>query len=212
MGLFRFTPLLLFLFLIESCNYRSEENTKYFCDKLDLNCKVEKNLLIFHTSKGIFEVQLFDKSNPVTVSNFILNVKNNLYSNQYFYKVINYPDNKIIHGGINANSFFEEINNQSSLLKKSIPLEINLKNEKIIYKNQILDPKNKKNLKNKFQKGSIAMVNMDKNNSSATEFFFLFNESPEFDGRYSIFGKVIKGIEILRNIDKNDFIKNIEIY
>ena len=55
------------------------------------------------------------------------------------------------------------------------------------------------------------MVNIDKNNSSSTEFFFLFNKSPAFDGRYSIFGKVIKGIEILGKIDKNDFIKNIEI-
>ena len=212
MGLFRFTPLLLLLVLIKSCNYRSEENTKYFCDKLNLNCKVEKNLLIFHTSKGIFEVQLFDKSNPVTVSNFILNVKSNLYSNQYFYKVIKYPDNKIIQSGINANIFFEDINKKNSLLESSIPLEINLNNEKIIYRKQILDPKNKKKLKNKFQKGSIAMVNIDKNYSSSTEFFFLLNKSPEFDGRYSIFGKVIKGIEILKNIDKNDFIKKVEIY
>ena len=135
-----------------------------------------------------------------------------MYSNQYFYKVIKYPDNKIIQSGINANIFFEDINKKNSLLESSIPLEINLNNEKIIYRKQILDPKNKKKLKNKFQKGSIAMVNIDKNYSSSTEFFFLLNKSPEFDGRYSIFGKVIKGIEILRNIDKNDFIKNIEIY
>ena len=135
-----------------------------------------------------------------------------MYSNKYFYKVINYPDNKIIHSGINANIFFGDVNKNSEVLESSIPLELNLKNEKIMYRRQILDPKNKKNLKNKFQKGSIAMVNIDKNNSSSTEFFFLLNESPELDGRYSIFGKVIKGIEILENIDKNDFIKNIEIY
>jgi len=33
---------------------------------------------------------------------------------------------------------------------------------------------------------------------------------PEFDGRYSIFGRVISGSENLDKIDKNDLIKKIE--
>ncbi len=56
------------------------------------------------------------------------------------------------------------------------------------------------------------MVKVNKNRSSSTEFFFSLNNLPEFDGRYSIFGRVISGLEILDNIDKNDLIKKIEFY
>ena len=54
------------------------------------------------------------------------------------------------------------------------------------------------------------MVKVNQKRSSSTEFFFSLNKLPEFDGRYSIFGKVISGSEILSIIDKNDFIKKIE--
>ena len=55
------------------------------------------------------------------------------------------------------------------------------------------------------------MVKINENRSSSTEFFFILNNSPELDGRYSIFGKVISGLAILDNIDKKDYIKKIEI-
>ena len=56
------------------------------------------------------------------------------------------------------------------------------------------------------------MVKINKGRSSSTEFFFSTNKLPEFDGRYSIFGRVVSGSEILNNIDKNDLIKKIEFY
>ena len=35
-------------------------------------------IIVFKTSKGDFEVELFGKDNPVTVSNFLENIKNNI--------------------------------------------------------------------------------------------------------------------------------------
>ena len=55
------------------------------------------------------------------------------------------------------------------------------------------------------------MVKSGERNSSSTEFFFVTNKFPESDGRYSIFGKVVKGIEILQEIDKEDLIYEIVI-
>ena len=55
------------------------------------------------------------------------------------------------------------------------------------------------------------MVKIGERNSSSTEFFFVTNKFPELDGRYSIFGKVIKGIEVLEKIDKKDLIYEIKI-
>ena len=55
------------------------------------------------------------------------------------------------------------------------------------------------------------MVKSGKNKSSSTEFFFVTNKIPELDGRYSIFGKIIKGIDLLKKINKEDYIKAVEI-
>jgi len=66
-------------------------------------------------------------------------------------------------------------------------------------------------LVNTFESGSIAMVKLGKNKSSSTEFFFVTNRIPELDGRYSIFGKIIKGLEVLEKIDQEDYIKEVKI-
>ena len=54
------------------------------------------------------------------------------------------------------------------------------------------------------------MVKSGKNNSS-TEFFFVTNKIPELDGRYSVFGKIIKGLDVLDKINKEDYIKEVKI-
>ena len=55
------------------------------------------------------------------------------------------------------------------------------------------------------------MVKSGKNNSSSTEFFFVTNNIPELDGRYSVFGKIIKGLDTLEKIENGDFIKEVKI-
>ena len=81
-----------------------------------------------------------------------------------------------------------------------------------IYNYKIKNPSDTDNLVNAFESGSIAMVKRGKNNSSSTEFFFVTNKIPALDGRYSIFGKIIKGLDVLNNIDKEDYIKKVQIY
>ena len=47
-------------------------------------------------------------------------------------------------------------------------------------------------------------------NSSSTEFFFVTNKISELDGRYSIFGRIIRGLEVLNKIEKKDLIYRIK--
>ena len=95
----------------------------------------------------------------------------------------------------------------------SIPLEIKFKEEiKPRYNYQIKNPNETRNLVNTFESGSIAMVKSGNNKSSSTEFFFVTNKIPELDGRYSIFGKIIKGLDVLEKINKEDYIKAVQIF
>ena len=151
---------------------------------------------------------------PVTVTNFVENIKSDIYKNQKFYKIINYPQVNLIYAGINPGSnFFSDKKDQIlDKIPPKIPLEITLKKKsEPKYKYNITDPSEIETIKNTFEGGSIAMVKSGKTNSSSTEFFFVTNKFPELDGRYAIFGKIVKGFEILEEIDKNDIIYEIKI-
>ena len=196
-----------------ACSFKNQIDANYYCKKLKLNCIQGNKVILFRTSKGDFEIKLFGKDSPVTVSNFLDNLENKIYVNQKFYEIINYPQIKFIHGGVNPeNEFYIEKNQTLNKMSPSIPLEIKLKGEiKPRYNYQLKNPSQTGNLVNTFERGSIAMVKTSKNSSSSTEFFFVTNKIPEMDGRYSIFGKIIKGLEVLKSINNEDFIKEVEI-
>jgi len=151
---------------------------------------------------------LFGSSNPLTVSNFKKNISNDIYRNSKFYKLIEYSNTKIIRGGISHENEGYILNNK---IIKTIPLEIQLTTkQEPIYNKEIGDPLEFKFLKNTLQKGSISMVKISKTKSSSTEFFISTQKSAVLEGRYSVFGKIINGFEILENLGNNDYLLQIE--
>ncbi len=199
--------------MVQACSYKNKIDSNYYCQKLNFSCIQSNKIVKFKTSKGDFEVKLFGKDSPVTVSNFLENIENNIYVNQKFYKIINYPQISFIHGGVNPeNESYVERKQNLNKTSPLIPLEIKFKEEiKPRYNYQIKNPSETENLVNTFESGSIAMVKSGKNNSSSTEFFFVTSKIPELDGRYSIFGKIFKGLDVLEKINKEDYIKVVQI-
>ena len=198
---------------MQACGFKNEVNSNYYCQKFKLTCTNINKIVYFKTSKGDFEVKLFGKDNPLTVSNFLENIENNIYADKKFYKIINYPQIRFIHGGVNSeDTLYQKRYQTLNKRSLSIPLEIKFKEEiNPRYKYQIKNPNEIENLVNIFESGSIGMVKISKNNSSSTEFFFVTNKIPELDGRYSIFGKIIKGLDVLKKINIEDYIKEVQI-
>ena len=198
---------------MQACSYKNEIDSNYYCQKLKFSCIQSNKVIHFKTTKGDFEIKLFAKDNPVTVSNFMENIDNKIYVNQKFYKIINFNQISFIHGGVNPENkmYFEQKQNLNKT-SSSIPLEIKFKDEiKPRYNYQIKKSNETENLVNTFESGSIAMVKNGKSMSSSTEFFFVTDKIPELDGRYSIFGKIIKGLDIIKKINKEDYIKAVQI-
>ena len=81
---------------MQACSYKNKIDSNYYCQKLKFSCIQSNKVVLFKTTKGDFEVKLFGKDNPVTVSNFLENIDNNIYVNQKFYKIINYPQIRFI--------------------------------------------------------------------------------------------------------------------
>ena len=199
--------------MVQACSYKNKIDSNYYCQKLKFSCTQINKVVNFKTSKGDFEVKLFGKDNPITVSNFLENIDNDIYVNQKFYKIIDYPQIRFIHGGVNPeNKLYIERNQILNKTSLTIPLEIKFKEEmKPRYKYQLKNPTETENLVNTFESGSIAMVKSGRNKSSSTEFFFVTSRIPELDGRYSIFGKIIKGLDVLKKINKEDYIEEVQI-
>ncbi len=199
--------------MITGCIYNNVIDSNYYCERLNISCIKNNRRVSFKTSKGDFDVKLYGKNNPVTANNFIKNIKKNIYKNIRFYKIINFPQVQVIYSGIySENNHYKNENQNLNKFRLNIPLEIKFKKEiEPKYRYQIEDPSQIVKLANIFEKGSLAMVKSGDRNSSSTEFFLVTNKFPELDGRYSIFGKVVKGIEILDKLEKEDLIYEITI-
>lgn len=58
--------------------------------------------------------------------------------------------------------------------------------------------------------GTLSMANSGKN-TNGSQFFITHRAIPSLDGKHTVFGKVIEGIEIVNQIKKGDQIQTIEI-
>ena len=72
------------MFLGQACSYTSKIDPNYYCQKLKLSCIHTNKVIYFKTTKGDLEVELYGKDNPVTVSNVLENIANDIYVNQKF--------------------------------------------------------------------------------------------------------------------------------
>jgi len=140
------------LFLFQSCSYKNKVDSNYYCQQLKFSCIQSNKIVNFKTTKGDFEVKLFGKDNPVTVSNFLENINNGIYVNQKFYKILNFPQISFIYGGINPeNNFYIQRNQMLHKRSSSIPLEIKFQDEiKPRYNYQIKNHNDTENLVNTF--------------------------------------------------------------
>lgn len=168
---------------------------------LKTNSKSPKAKII--TSDGTIIVQLFPSKSPKTVANFEKYANDNFYNNLVFHRVI--PNFMIQGGGLYANG---------SVKPTRAPIFLESNN----------------GLSN--TKGTIAMARTSSPNSATSQFFIntvdnTFLDHSKISPGYAVFGKVIKGMNIVNKISaspttikygmknwpvKNIIIKKIVIY
>ena len=54
----------------------------------------------------------------------------------------------------------------------------------------------------KYEEGTVGMARAQNPNSANSQFFIMFNRSPNLDGNYTAFGKVINGQEVVNSIKR----------
>ena len=135
--------------------------------------------VLFETTKGNIEIELDTVAAPISCANFVNYVKKGHYDGVIFHRVI--PDFMIQGGGFTAD-----------LTQK--PTKAPIQNEA------------KNGLKN--ARGTIAMARTQDPHSATAQFFInhidnVMLDYPSRDGwGYAVFGKVVKGMEVVDSIAK----------
>jgi len=154
----------------------------------ELNQKRNMPRLTVKTTKGDFEIELYEDDAPNTVANFISIIQDGVYSPTAVYEIK--PDLGVCLG-------------------RKEPLGYNISFEE----NQI-----------KHQEGMIAMIrNIEADSdrpeqlkylpSDSSKFYIYTNakENEELDGKYTIFGRVVNGMPVVKMLAKDDAINSIVI-
>ena len=134
--------------------------------------KAKRGTAVFETSKGNFTVELFDDLVPLTAANFITLSKKGFYDGQIFHRVI---DGFMIQGGD--------------------PKGNGTGGPGYVIKDEFV-----KDLKHD-KKGVLSMANAGPN-TGGSQFFITLVPTPWLDGKHSIFGQVIDGMDVVEAIGK----------
>mgnify|MGYP003309865799 FL=1 len=59
-----------------------------------------------------------------------------------------------------------------------------------------------------YEEGTVGMARAQNPNSANSQFFIMFNRSPNLDGNYTVFGKVIDGQEVVNSIKRGSMSDN----
>ena len=212
-----FFPTSGFIFLsfaLFGCIDKVDDHAFVNCtENLDL-CK--NKIVELNTSKGIISVELDFKNAPLTSRNFLSLVNNGVYNKTTFHRVIKSPVPFLVQGGdplskdLNKSKYKfgtgSYLNPETGQIQY-IPLEIKLNDESLPRYNQLINnPSELSKIVLIHDRGSLSMARGNKLNSASSQFYISLKLLPELDGRYAVFGRVVRGINIVESIDEGDYI------
>ncbi len=137
----------------------------------------------FNTSKGTFLAELYYKQTPITVANFVSLAEGNSHSLiDSTYRGKKFYDGLIFHRVI-----------KDFMIQAGDPLGTGSGNPGYKFPDEIVDT-----LKHE-SKGILSMANAGPG-TNGSQFFVTLAPTPWLDGRHTIFGKVIQGMEVVDTI------------
>ncbi len=207
-----FQPVYIFLIvnliLITGCSSLKENENIDICSSTRFPCLKSNEYVLLITNKGNIKLELYGELAPITVGNFIDLVEKGVYNKTIFNRVIKQPYPFLIRGG--DNSLIENKNNLQDTKTgkiRYIPLEIKLKTNNLPTYGKEIDASSQiNNIELKHKRSYLSMARSKSVNSASLQFYILLKSLPELDGRFSVFGKVISGMNIVDLIEEEDFI------
>ncbi|MCD4693229.1 MAG: peptidylprolyl isomerase [Calditrichales bacterium] len=133
------------------------------------------------TNKGVIELELYPQQAPKTVNNFVFLAREGFYNGVSFHRVI---DNFVIQGG-------DPTGTGSG--GPGYTFEDEVKENPLIH-----------------ERGSISMANAGPN-TNGSQFFIAHSPQPHLNGKHTVFGKVINGLDVVDSIREGDKMEHVRI-
>ncbi len=140
----------------------------------------KKPVLVFETSRGTFEVDLFPKIAPLHVANVVELAEKKFYDGLTWHRVVS---DFVIQGGCPRGD-------GSGDPGYTIPDELSL------------EP---------FTRGTLGMPKTATKDTGGCQLFFTHTRTPHLEGRYTVFGRIRKGVEVIDLIEEGDTIDHVKV-
>lgn len=142
----------------------------------------KKNYIVtMETDKGNIEIELYPQHAPKTVNNFVFLTREGFYDGIKFHRVIS---NFVIQGGDPTGTGTGGPGYKFEDETRNNPL--------------------------KHERGVISMANAGPN-TNGSQFFITHSPQPHLNGKHTVFGKVITGIEVVDRIQQGDKMNKVTV-
>jgi len=156
----------------------------------------------FKTSRGEVVVELFGSDAPIHVGNFVELVRKGFYDNTKFHR---YEPGFVIQGGDPQTTSLSSEQVVAAAQTGNPPLGTG--GPGYVIKGEF-DPKTNPH---KHEVGALGMARTNDPDSAGSQFYFALEPLPMLDGQYTVFGKVTKGLDVVRALRIGDTIESVTI-
>src|SRR5450759_145096 len=147
-----------------------------------LSVDSKKNYQVaMETTRGTIELELYPQYAPATVNNFVFLVNEGFYDGLTFHRVIG---NFMIQGGDPTGK---------GIGGPGYRFEDEVKNNPL-----------------KHETGVISMANAG-SNTNGSQFFITHSPQPHLNGKHTVFGKVIAGMDVVNGIRQGDVMTKLTV-
>jgi len=158
-----------------------EENNK--ANEIIMN--QENKIAVIETNKGNIKLELYTKDAPKTVENFVKLASESFYDGIKFHRVIS---DFMIQTGDPLSKDDNPANDGTGGPGYSFEDEINF---------------------HKVDVGSLAMANSGPNTNGSQFFIVTQRAQPHLDGKHTVFGKVLEGMDVVTSIEQGDVMNKV---
>jgi len=134
------------------------------------------------TNKGVIRIEIFQEEAPRTSKNFLDLVERGFYNGIVFHR---YEPGFCVQGGDPRGNGTGGFIDPATGRERTIPLEVT--------------PKLRHS-----EAGMVAMARSNDPNSASSQFYFTLGPASFLDGQYAVFGKVIDGLNVVKELRKGD--------
>jgi peptidylprolyl isomerase len=143
-------------------------------------------IVVLETVKGTIEFETYPEEAPKTVARVLELVKKNFYNGLRFHRA---EPNFVIQVGdpVSRDMSRRDWWGRQGSGKPIGVAEITKKRRNVL--------------------GAVAMAHGGTPTAADSQFFVLRRNAPELDGKYTVFGKVLKGMDVVGKIERGDILK-----